>query len=661
MSSPLARFRLALASAVASRQGLSEDAVPELERQIRRPNADQGDLAFPCFTLAKTLRQNPAELAKTLAAALAEDDRWASVEAVGPYVNVTYATRLLAETVVPAARRDGYGENESGRGQTVVIDFSSPNIAKPLAFHHIRSTVIGASIANLHRASGWTVAGINYLGDWGKQFGLLATGFQRYGDPDKRADAKHLVEVYVKANREADVGRVKDAIEAPKMARELVSELQAAHAKLVSEAGADFETQKKMGKQVKALEKKLRALRGISDGDADPLSDGCTDWLHRLEAAAEAAKAELPQVEARDQEARAFLKKMEDKDEAALAEWQEFRRTSIEEFEKVYARMGITFSSIEGESFYQDKLDATVERVRDKPGTRESEGAEVIDMTYDKGEPPAIVKTRDGTTLYITRDIAAAQDRFQRFDFQRSLYVVAQDQALHFRQLFRALGSMGFEWADRCQHVAFGRVHGMSTRRGQVVFLDEVLEEACAKARTICEQSDKIAPEHLDDAVEAIGVGAVMFGDLRNLRTSDYTFDWDQVLDFSGHTAPYVQFSHARACSILRKGGGVPAAADPTLLTLPEERALMVALGGYPDAVKEACDAYEPSLVVRALIDIAQSTASYLTAGNRDRGMRVLVEDSEALKGARLWLIDGVRHCLAHGLGLLCCRAPEAM
>jgi len=152
-----------------------------------------------------------------------------------------------------------------------------------------------------------------------------------------------------------------------------------------------------------------------------------------------------------------------------------------------------------------------------------------------------------------------------------------------------------------------------------------------------------------------------MFGDLRNLRTSDYTFDYDQVLDFSGHTAPYVQFSHARACSILRKGGGVPAAADPTLLTLPEERALMVALGGYPDAVKEACDAYEPSLVVRALIDIAQSTASYLTAGNRDRGMRVLVEDSEALKGARLWLIDGVRHCLAHGLGLLCCRAPEAM
>ena len=663
MTSPLAAFRHALSSAVAAQFALGEDDRAALERSLRVPKHGEGDLALPCFTLAQILGKPKNEiqaLAQQVADALGADARWASVEAAGPYVNVAYATSLLAETVVPLARAEAYGTGDAGAGKTVCIDFSSPNIAKPLAFHHIRSTVIGAAIANLHRAQGWEVVGINYLGDWGKQFGLLATGFARYGDPALRADAKHLVEVYVKANREADVGRVKTQIEAPEAARALVAELQTAHAKLTSEAEATRAEEKKLAKQLRSLEKKLRGMRGITDPEQDPL-DGCAAWLHELEAAADAARAELPEVEAKDAEARAFLKRMEDKDPGALAEWQEFRRTSIEEFERVYARMGIAFTALEGESRYQDELEETVQAVRDTAGTRVDQGAEVVDMPYDKGEPPAIVKTRDGTTLYITRDIAAARDRFDRFAFDRSLYVVAQDQALHFRQLFRALSTMGHEWSERCQHVPFGRVHGMSTRRGNVVFLDEVLEESCDKARAICAQSDKIAPEHLDEAVEAIGVGAIMFGDLRNLRTSDYTFDLEQVLDFSGHTAPYVQFSHARACSILRKAGGAPASADVSELVLPEERAVIVALGQYPEAVARACEEFEPSLVTRALLDIAGATASYLTAGNRDRGMRVLVEGDEALRAARLVLVDGVRHCLKHGLGLLGCRAPEAM
>lgn len=661
MSSPLAHFRLALASAVASRQGLSDDVAQQIERQIRRPKPGQGDLALPCFELAKQLGvKNPAEVAKTVAEGLVGDERWASVDVVGPYVNVTYSDVLLAETVVPAARTETYGENDSGAGKTVVIDFSSPNIAKPLAFHHVRSTVIGAAVSRLHAASGWKVVGINYLGDWGKQFGLLATGFRRHGNPALRADAKHLVEVYVKANAEANVAKTKATIAAPEQARALVRELQAAHAKLTAEAEADFETQKKLGKQLKGLEKKLRALRGIEDPDADPM-DGCSDWLHTLEAAAEAAKKRLPEVEAKDAEARAFLEKMEAGDPDALAEWREFRETSIAEFERVYARMGIEFDALEGESRYRDVLEQTVEKVRAKPGTRIDEGAEIIDMPTDKGDPPALLKTRDGTTLYITRDIAAAMDRYDRFAFDRSLYVVAGDQSLHFKQLFRALEHMGHGWASQCQHVPFGRVHGMSTRKGNVVFLDEVLDKSCAKARTICAESGKIAAEHLEEAIEAIGVGAIMFGDLRNLRTSDYNFDWDQVLDFSGHTAPYVQFSHARACSIIRKAGGVPEAADPRRLTLPEERAVMVALGRYPDAVLEATESFEPSLVSRALIDIAGATASYLTAGNRDRGMRVLVDGDDELRAARLHLVDGVRHCLEHGLGLLNCRAPEAM
>jgi arginyl-tRNA synthetase len=660
MSSPLAVFRQALASAIAQSQGLSTEALPELERQLRVPEAGRGDLSFPCFNLAKQLQRSPADLAGQLAEVLAGDPRWSRVEAAGPYVNVGFATRLLAETVVPLARAPGFGGGEEGRGKTVVIDFSSPNIAKPLAFHHIRSTVIGAALGRLHAARGWRVVGINYLGDWGKQFGLLASGFLRYGDPARRADAKHLVEVYVRANKEADVAGTRAAIALPEQAQKLAQELEAARSARAA-GGLDAAREKELARTEKGLEKKLRAMRGIDDEAADPLT-GFDGWLAEARATAVARAAALPEVEARDQEARLFLKRMEDKDPAALAEWREFRDTSIREFEKVYARMGIEFTGgIGGESVYQDALESTVARVRERPGTRIDQGAEIVALEAKKGEPPAMLKTRDGTTLYLTRDVAAAIDRFERFAFDRSLYVVAQDQALHFDQLFRVLGAMGFSWADRMRHVAFGRVHGMSTRRGAVIFLDEVLEESTQKARAISEQSEKIAPEHLDEAVEAIGVGAVVFGDLKNLRQSDYTFSWEQVLDFNGHTAPYVQFSHARCSSILRRAGGVPASADLSRLTLDEERAVLLALGAFPDAVLEATEGFEPSLVTRALLDLAQVTAAYLTAGNRDRAMRVLVEDDAELRAARLWLVDAVRNTLRAGLALLGVRAPEAM
>ena len=656
MASVLSELRTALARSVAEALSLAPEVEAQLPGFMRTPEKGHGDLALPCFQLAKILGAAPPALAPKVVEGIREDERWASVEAVGPYVNVTFATPLLAETVVAVARTASYGNTNVGEGRRVVIDFSSPNIAKPLAFHHLRSTVIGAAIGRLHAACGWQVFGINYLGDWGKQFGLLATGFQRHGDPARRADAKHLVEVYVKSNREADVGSVKAAIAAPAKARELAETLEKTRAQADSEA--DAKAKKKAQKSVKSLEKKIRGLRGLEDGD--PLA-GFDDFVASLEATADEEKARLTSVEQRDQQARAFLKQMEDKEPEALAEWQAFRDTSIQEFKRVYGRMGVEFTAYEGESFYQDVLEETVERVREKPGTRMSEGAEVVDMPAKGGEPPAMLVTRDGTTLYLTRDVAAAIDRFERFAFDRALYVVAADQSLHFDLLFRTLNAMGLDWSQRCTHVPFGRVHGMSTRRGQVVFLDEVLDQAIEKARAICEQSDRLDPEYFEETVEAIGVGAVVFGDLRNLRTSDYDFRWEEVLDFSGQSAPYVQFSHARTCSIIRKAGGVPDTADLTRLVLPEERAVIMALARYPEAVTEACEQFEPSVVTRTLLEIAAATASYLTAGNRDRSLRVLVEDDPALRSARLQLVDGIRHVLAHGLALLGVRAPTAM
>lgn len=656
MTSPLAAFRHAFAKAVVESQGLSADLLPKIAEALEKPReGGRGDLALPCFTIKEDLgEKNPVQAAVRVAEGLADDPRW-QVEAVKAFVNVTLATAEVAEAVIPRARERTYGTSTEGLGKKVVIDFSSPNIAKPLAFHHIRSTVIGAAIGRLHRARGWDVRGINYLGDWGKQFGLLATGFQRHGDPKRRGDAKHLVEVYVKSNQEADVAGVKAQIAAPAEARTLVTDLQKARDELGAVSG-DKE-KKKLEKSAKRLEKKLREKRGLNDGD--PL-DGAAAWIDTLEAKKKEAEARLSEVEQRDREARDFLRRMEQKDEAALNEWREFRDTSVADFERIYARMGVDFTAMEGESFYQDVLEDTVEKVKKKPGTRMSEGAEVVDIPQENEEPPVILKTRDGTTLYVTRDIAAAMDRFERFEFARSLYVVAADQSLHFKQLFRTLSAMGFDWADRCQHVPFGRIHGMSTRRGRLVFLDEVLEESVAKAREKCEASEKIDKTHLDETAEAIGVGAVVFRDLKAQRMTDYNFDWEDVLNFSGESGPNVQFSHARACSIIRKAGGVPPEADLSLLTLEEEKRVLTALADYPEAVARACDKFEPSLVTQAILDLAKVTASYLTAGNREREKRVLVDD-QALRAARLHLVDAVRNTLANGLGLLGVKAPEAM
>ncbi|MCB9654623.1 MAG: arginine--tRNA ligase [Deltaproteobacteria bacterium] len=666
MAAPIEAFRQALAQSAARGLELPEDLIPEIVSQMRTPDPGHGDLALPCFTLGKQAKKNPTDVAKQVVSYLADDPRWSAVSAAGPYVNVRFSDAALKAAVVEAARAPAYGQSSAGEGRTAVIDFSAPNIAKPLAFHHIRSTVIGAAIARIHAACGYRTVGINYLGDWGKQFGLLATGFKRHGDPARRHDAKHLVEVYVKANQDADTDTPRALIERPAEARALAERLEAARAALAATTAASTtatnatpEEKKRAAKSAKSLETKLRALRGLGEND-DPTTD-FDAYLVTLEAAAEAARPALARAEEHDREARLYLKRLEDQDEEALAEWREFRSTSIAEFERVYARMGVAFTYWEGEASYQSVLEQTVERVRARPGTEMSDGAEIVALPRKPNEVPVLLKTRDGTTLYITRDIATAIDRYERFSFDRSLYVVGEAQSLHFEQLFRTLTAMGYDWVDRCQHVKFGRVHGMSTRRGQVVFLDEVLDEAVAKAREICEKSGRIDPATLDDVVESIGIGAIVFGDLRNPRASDYRFDWSEVLDFSGHTGPYIQYSHARACSILRKAeGGIPETADLDRLTLDEERALILALARFPDAVLEACNACEPSLLTRAIIEIAGAAAHYLTAGNKDRDKRVLTEDDD-VRAARLHLVDALRQTLASGLALLGLKAPESM
>jgi arginyl-tRNA synthetase len=570
-TSVLSRYRSAFAEAIAQVLGVPSS---EIEPLIKPAEPPHGDLSFATFPLAKAQKKAPPAIAAAVAPAVKVPGL--EVVATGPYVNARLATLPFSAEVIDLARKEGlaYGGGDEGRGKTVVMDYSSPNIAKPIAFHHIRSTVIGHCVANLYRALGWRVEGINYLGDWGKQFGLVAVGFQEYGDPARREEMAHLIDVYVKANKRAE---------------------------------------------------------------AEP---------------------------AFDERAREFFRRMEANDAEALALWKQFRDTSIREFERIYARLGIRFEHIEGESRYQGKMEPVIEEIAQKVGTKESKGALVVDLPYAEGEPPVMLKKNDGSTLYATRDLAAAIDRYERFQFDKSLYVVAKDQQLHFKQFFLVLEKMGKPWADRLVHTYFGRVQGMSTRKGEVVMLNDVLDQAKALAQAKVQENlaeGRIQTEDLEALSEQIGLGSIVFGDLKHKRTSDYAFDWEEVISFEGHTGPYLQYAHARTCNVLRKGGGAPASYDASLLTLPEEQALLRVIARLPDVVREAAEQYEPSLVARLLLDLAAAFSRYFTLGNQERDKRILVEGNPALSAARLALTDATRVTLAAGLTLLGIPTPENM
>jgi arginyl-tRNA synthetase len=569
--SVLAQYKELFVNALA--EALAQPAA-DIAKMVK-PAADpaHGDFAFPTARYSKQLGKPPPAIATDLVGKIKVEGL--EVAAAGPYVNARILAMPFTQRVLDAARSEGvkYGGSTAGSGKTVVIDYSSPNIAKPIAFHHIRSTVIGHALANLYRSQGWKVEGINYLGDWGKQFGLVAVGFEEYGDASKRDDMGHLVEVYVKANRRAE--------------------------------------------------------------EEKPF----------------------------DEKAREFFRRMEAGDEKATALWKEFRATSLKDFKKLYQRLGIAFEHFHGESDYQGKMDAVIDEITRTVGTKLSQGALIVDLPYKDGEPPVLLKKDDGSTLYATRDLAAAIDRQERFKFDRALYVVANQQSLHFKQFFGVLEKMGKPWAKSLVHISFGMVKGMSTRSGKITLLSDVLDEAKQRALEKVKKNieeGKIKTEDPEGLAEQIGLGAIVFGDLKNRRTTDYEFNWDDVLSTEGHTGVYLQYAHARACNLLVNGGGKPASFDAAKLTLPEEQALVREIARFPQVLSDAVADDEPSTVSRYLLDVASALSRWYTAGNQDREKRVLVDDA-AMKAARLGLADSARIVLRNGLNLLGIAAPEQM
>lgn len=534
------------------------------------PSPDLGDYAFPCFKLAKTLKTAPAKIAVDLAAQIPPSPLFARIEAAGPYLNFFCTRRTLAEHTIREIARleEKYGSQDLGQGQTVLIDYSAPNIAKPFGIGHLRSTVIGNSLYRIHSALGFTCVGINHLGDWGTQFGKLIAAYLNWGDEVRLVQdpIKYLYELYVRFHKEA--------------------------------------------------------------GENPGLED----------------------------EGRGWFKKLEDGDPQARELWQRFRDLSLTEFKRVYALLGVSFDSWQGEAFFNEMLDSTVAEVKAKGLLQLSQGAWVVNLE-DEGMPPCLLRKQDGASLYATRDLCAAIYRHKTWEFSKMLYVVGMDQTLSFRQLFAVLRKMGHSWVEDCHHIPFGLIRfkegKMSTRQGNLIFLDEVLTRAVDLAVAIIAQKNPDL-KNQEEAARQVGIGAVIFGDLSNDRIKDIEFDWEKILDFSGETAPYIQYAHARICSILRKAGNPKLSFDAALLISEYEAAVVSSLCKYPGVIVRAAETCKPSLVARYLIDLAKEFNRFY------HQCPVLTAEAET-RTARLALIDAVRQVLANGLYLLGIAAPEEM
>lgn len=534
-------------------------------------NTDMGDFAFPCFRLAKVYRKAPNMIAQELAEKMELSEAFDKVESVGGYlnffVNKAFFTQKVLEAVI--TEKSTYGSSDMGVGKNVILEFSSPNIAKPFHIGHIRTTVIGNALYKIYQFLGYNTIAINHLGDYGTQFGKLIVAFKNWGDEETvRANPiPELLKLYVKFHEVAE---------------------------------------------------------------------------------------EQPELE---DESRAWFKKLEEGEEEALRLWKWFREVSLDEFNRVYNMLGITFDSYAGESFYSDKIPSVVEMMEQKGILKKSQGAEIVDLEA-YGMPPALIRKSDGSSLYITRDIAAAVYRKDTYDFHKNVYVVGSQQILHFQQILKVLELMGFEWAEDCVHVPFGMVSleegTISTRKGRVVFLEDVLKQAVEKTKEIINVKNPNI-ENLETVAEQVGIGAVVFQELSNNRIKDYTFDWDKVLNFEGETGPYVQYTHARASSVLRKAGmELDTSFDASLLNDEVSMMVIKELQIFPEVVQDAHRKNEPSIITRQIIDVAQAFNRFY------HDHSILVEDVE-LKKARLAVVYAVKQVLNNGLSLLGIQAPEKM
>ena len=531
------------------------------------PDAAMGDLALPCFKLSKAMRRAPVQIAASLAEAVC-DESVEKVENLNGYLNFYLNKEYLANHVIGAILEKGeaYGSHEFGKGKTVVLDYSSPNVAKPFHIGHLGSTMIGHSLKKLHEFVGYDCVGINYLGDWGTQFGKMIVAYKNWGNFDEveEGGVDKLVELYVKFHSEAE--------------------------------------------QNKALE----------------------------------------------DQARAEFTKLEHGDEENTKLWKWFIEVSLKEYSKTYGLLGVEFDSYKGESFYSDKMPAQVQLLRDKDLLKIDDGASIVPLE-EYGMPPCLILKRDGSTLYPTRDIAAAVYRKNEYKFDKAIYVTAAQQCLHFQQWFKVVELMGYDWHDQLVHVPYGMVSlngaKLATRTGNVILLKDLLAMAIEKVGDIMEQKNPDLANKKEIA-ESVGVGAIVFYYLSNNRMKDINFVLEDALSFEGNTGPYVQYTYARACSIISRGGE-PDANAKLVVTENDEAELCKVLSKFPEKVLEAVRDYEPSVITRYILDVAAAFNRFY------HNCKILNAESEEVKNSRRMLTLAAKTVLGNAFDLICLKKEE--
>ena len=565
-------FKEEIAKQIAKASNLDEK---ELETYIEIPkDVKNGDYSFPCFRLAKELKKAPPQIANEIKEKLVINETIIEkVEVLGGYLNF-YINRqaLTKEVLAEMENNEQYGKSELGKGKTIVVEYSSPNIAKPFHIGHLRTTVIGATLYSIYKYLGYHTIGMNHLGDYGTQFGKLIEGYKRWGNEYNLSDnpIEELMKIYVRIN-------------------ELCKE-------------------------------------------DETVLDACRENFRLLE----------------------------QKDAYCVDLWERFKEISLKEFQKIYDMLDIQFDNIIGESFYIDKMDKVYELLEQANALQESEGAQIVDLE-DKGLGVCMIKKSDGSSIYVTRDLAAIRYRAQTYDFDKCLYVVAYEQALHFKQLFEV--AQYLDISEKCKqglrHVQYGMVRlstgKMSTREGNVIKVEDLLTEAISRVKEVIKEKN---PEMENPEVEAkkIGIGAVVFYNLANTIIKDQVFDWDNVLNFQGETGPYIQYTYVRTKSVLEKVGYLPKVEEIKAEKLLDEysQAIIKLIYSFEDILVQVTQKDEPSILARYLIDLAKAFSSFYNEN------KIIVEDKE-LQDARVYLTYSVGKVLKIGTSLLGIEMPNKM
>lgn len=565
-------FKSYIAEAISSVTSIDKE---EIKTYIEIPKVEtNGDFAFPCFRLAKELKQSPVNIANNIKENIKVDNNIISkIDVVNGFLNFYIAKSCIAkETIMKFdSQKEDYGKSEIGEGKTVIVEYSSPNIAKPFHIGHLKTTIIGNSLYKLYKFLGFKTIGINHLGDYGTQFAKLIEGYKRWGEE------------------------------------------------------YDFST--------------------------DPI-DKLADIYKRINSLCEEDENVL-------EECRATFKKLEDGDKYCTELWNKFKDLSLEEFNKIYDLLGIKFDSIKGEAFYSDKMQEVIDLLEKSGKLIESQGAKVVDLENQGINTPCIIQKANGSSIYATRDLAAILYRARTYDFDKCLYVVGEEQSLHFKQVFAVAKYLGLDekYTNGLEHVSYGMIRlpegKMSSRKGNFVKVKDLIDEAISKSKEIIKDRDI---ENKDLIAKQVGVGAVIFEDLAESRTKNQVFDLKEALNFNGETGPYIQYMTVRTKSVLEKAGYLPKVEELNFEKITDDSSikLLKLIDNFNNILLDAMQKNEPSIISRYLIDVSETFSTFYNNN------KILCDDKEA-QDARLYITYMTKVILTNGLGILGIEVPEKM